>query len=64
MAKTGFVEIAGNCRVFTTYREIQRGKRKGCIEVQVREPCCTGSSWEMKNRKRVVEKEQIRSFPS
>lgn len=51
--------VEGKWRAITAAREIRRDRNKGRIEVQVRQPVQSGSTWEMRTRKRIVSKEAI-----
>ena len=65
--KPGLVYFKGSFRTFTEFREIQRGKNTGRVEVQLREARQHGKpperSWAWATVKRIVSKDEIRRFP-
>lgn len=54
--------IGGKWRAITAAREIRRGRNKGHVEVQVRQPVQSGGTWEMRVRKRIVPKTAIHNL--
>jgi len=66
MGAVGLVYIAGNFKPFYGFREIKRGRNKGCVEVSIRS--IRGSKkkgwWKIVDKTEIVMREQVKRFPA
>lgn len=65
MGSAGLVYVDGRFKPFNNFREIRRGRNKGCIEVEVRKVVGSkNEGWKIVNRAVVVIMEEIKRFPA